>query len=80
MPARNQVFRFNVGRDPDSTLRDGERFTEITPLPAYLAPARDVPEGEQPPPDFGTLVSVDGMLYAVSGDRVACYGSVGAGR
>jgi hypothetical protein len=38
-------------------------------------PQQPLPEDEvQAPPMFGNLVAIDGVLYAVTGDRVICYG------
>ncbi|MHC4547274.1 MAG: outer membrane protein assembly factor BamB family protein [Planctomycetota bacterium] len=74
IPTREAVYRFDTGQAPRKTLHEGERRTEIPLLPPYPAPPRVVGEGEAPPPGFGTLVAVDGYLYAVTGDRIICYG------
>lgn len=74
VPTRDAVYRFDVGQAPTVALRDGERRTEIPALPPYPAPARRADEGWDLPPGFGNLVATDGFLFAVTGDRVICYG------
>jgi hypothetical protein len=74
VPTREAVYRFDVGRQPEIAVRDGERRIEIATLPPYRAPPREVEEGWESPAGFGSLVAVDGFLYAVTGDRVICYG------
>ncbi|MHC4971255.1 MAG: outer membrane protein assembly factor BamB family protein [Planctomycetota bacterium] len=74
VPTRDAVYRFDVGREPTVAVRDGERRTEIPVLPPYPAPPRRSEDGWEIPPGFGTLVATGGFLYAVTGDRVICYG------
>jgi hypothetical protein len=74
VPTRDAVYRFDVGQKATVAVRDGERRTEIPVLPPYPAPPRQVEEGRETPPAFGNLVATGGFLYAVTGDRVICYG------
>lgn len=74
LPTREVLFRFDAGHEPGTTVRDGERRTEIALLPAFVPPARDMEPGDEPPAAFGNLVAIDGVLYAVTGDRVIAYG------
>lgn len=71
VPTRRAVYRFDVATDPLASLRDGERIAEIPSLPPYLAPAEGVDPEE---PAFGSLLSVDGFLFATTTDRILCYG------
>jgi len=71
VPTRRAIYRFDVGKDPEATLKDGERLAEIAVLPPYLAPAEGIDEEE---PAFGALLAVDGFLYAATTDRLICYG------
>ena len=74
LPTRQAVFRFDVGRAPTTRLASGERLSEIPLLQPYFALPVELEEGQRRPPAFGNLVAVDGFLYAVTGDRVICYG------
>lgn len=74
VPTRHAVYRFDAGLDPVVSTEKGETRREIAPLEPYLAPPRpEEKEGERAPA-FGTLVAIDGLLYAVTADRVICYG------
>ncbi|HEX5139280.1 MAG TPA: hypothetical protein VFY93_20090, partial [Planctomycetota bacterium] len=72
LPTRRAVYRFDVGSGPTAALRNGERVAEIPSLPPYLAPE----EGDLDPeePAFGSLVAVDGFLYATTTDKLLAYG------
>ncbi|MHC5051736.1 MAG: outer membrane protein assembly factor BamB family protein [Planctomycetota bacterium] len=74
VPTRDAVYRFDVGQEPTVAVRNGERRTEIPVLPPYPAPPRRSEDGWEIPPGFGNLVAIGGFLYAVTGDRVICYG------
>ncbi len=70
VPTRRTVYRYDLGREPEAALKEGERFAEIPALPPYLAPA-EIDETEAA---FGALVAVDGFLYVATTDRLLCYG------
>jgi hypothetical protein len=77
VPTREALFRFRVDAPPLETVDgNGELSREIASLPAFApVPQQPLPEDEvQAPPMFGNLVAIDGVLYAVTGDRVICYG------
>jgi hypothetical protein len=74
VPTRFALHRFDLGPEPAGEFKEGERFREIPLLPPFIPPAREPPEGERPVPLFGSLVALSGRLYAVSADRVLCYG------
>jgi len=71
VPTRRAVYRFDLGKDPASQLRDGEQIEEIPVLAPYLAP-EDAIDPEEPA--FGALIAVDGFLFATTTDRLLCYG------
>jgi hypothetical protein len=71
VPTRRAVYRFDAGREPSSTLDNGERMKEIAVLPPYLAP-ETIDEEEAA---FGSLVAVDGFLFAATTHRLYCYGA-----
>ncbi len=70
VPTRRAVYRFDIGREPEAALKEGERLKEIAVLPPYLAP----PEIDEEEAAFGALVAVDGFLYVTTTDRLLCYG------
>lgn len=70
VPTRRAIYRFDIGREPEAALREGERLAEIPALPPYLAP----PEIDEEEAAFGALVAVDGFLYVATTDRLLCYG------
>jgi hypothetical protein len=78
VPTRRAVYRFDVGKDPEATLKNGERIAEIPSLPPYLAPEPKQAKEEDVDPEepaFGALVSVDGYLFATTTDKIFCYGA-----
>jgi hypothetical protein len=58
-----------------ATEVDGEVQREIPYLPPFPGPPAPVAEREQGRPRFGNLLAVGGRLYAVTEDRVLCYGA-----
>jgi len=76
VPTRRGLFAFDVSKEVPARIRDQEFFREIAYLPPpYYPRPEDVPKGSPRPAAFGTLVAVGGRLYAVSADRVVCYGA-----
>ncbi len=76
LPTERVLYRFDVGGGAGARLDgDGERILEFGLLAPY-APALPPEEfeGEAPIPAFGTLVAVDGLLFAATLDRIRCYG------
>jgi len=71
LPTRKSLYAFSLAR-PDSE-RDGSS-DEIPPLGRFDAPELEHAERDGPPPMFGNLLSIGGHLYAVTRDRVLCYG------
>jgi hypothetical protein len=75
VPTRHTLFRFDLRRAEEG--RDGDALREIPYLAPYYPAREQVPKGAPRPPLFGSLVSVDGRLYAVTANRVICYGVAG---
>ena len=69
-PYRKDVF---LACKTGERKKEGAR-RELRPLGRFVAPGIDHADHEAPPPVFGNLVAVDGLLYAVTRDRVICYG------
>jgi len=76
VPTASALFRFDVGRAPSQGLKDGEISREVPPLAPFSPTRPEVAEGTPPAPLFGTLVAIDGFLYAVTADRILCYGAL----
>ncbi|MGH7162053.1 MAG: hypothetical protein ACREID_01110, partial [Planctomycetota bacterium] len=73
LPTARAIFRFDLGGGPRETRAD-EIVREIPGLDPYSPPGL-APE-EEPDlfsPPFGTLVSVEGVLYAATMDRLLAY-------
>ncbi|MHC4957071.1 MAG: outer membrane protein assembly factor BamB family protein [Planctomycetota bacterium] len=73
VPTRTTLFRFDVRRVVPA--RDDDTLREIGYLAPYYPAPEVLPKGSPRPPLFGSLVSIDGRLYAVTASRVICYGA-----
>jgi len=71
IPTRKSLYAYSLVR-PDSDRSDVS--DEIPPLGRFDAPELAHAERDGPPPMFGNLISIGGRLYAVTRDRVLCYG------
>jgi hypothetical protein len=71
VPTRKMLFRFDLAAAPGVAPEESSR--EIPALPPLPGPAWKVPEGDEAPASFGSLLALDGFLYAVTLDRVHCY-------
>jgi len=76
LPTRRALYAFETAV-PKPADKEGAR-KELRPLGRFVAPGLDHADHEAPPPVFGSLVAIDGLLYAVTRDRVICYGRGGS--
>jgi hypothetical protein len=77
VPTARRIYRFRAGEVREDVV-DGEIARDLEPLGSYDAEAfpgaEALDDTGSPAPVFGSLVAVDGQLFAVTGDRVLCFG------
>ena len=73
VPTKRALYAFETA---GAAEKEGARRSEVPPLGRFVAPVLDHEERKEAPPMFGNLVAIDGFLYAVTRDRVLCYGSM----
>lgn len=71
LPTRKSLYAFSL-TPPDNER--GAAQDEIPALGQFVGPELEHAERDAPPPTFGNLIAVGGRLYAVTRDRVLCYG------
>jgi outer membrane protein assembly factor BamB len=75
LPTRRSLYSFDLSRGPDAKGERAGGSHEIPPLGRLDGPELEHAKRDPAPPAFGNIISIGGRLYAVTRDRVLCYGA-----